>query len=94
MLEYGYGTRPVIILNNTRTERQDNVMVKLTKRRSDSFFGLHFDFHPTADIVVGDNLRYDVVAKLLDETKPDYVQVDTKGHPLRHTPRRWVVRRR
>lgn len=56
-------------------------MVKLTKRRSDSFFGLHFDFHPTADIVVGDNLRYDVVAKLLDETKPDYVQVDTKGHP-------------
>ncbi|MBQ8551674.1 MAG: hypothetical protein IJ428_02540 [Clostridia bacterium] len=56
-------------------------MVKLAKKRSDSFFGLHFDFHPTADIIVGDNLRYDVIAKLLDETKPDYVQVDTKGHP-------------
>ncbi len=53
----------------------------MAKRRSDSFFGLHFDFHPSADIVVGDNLRYDVIAKLLDETKPDYVQVDTKGHP-------------
>ena len=56
-------------------------MTKTAKRRSDSFFGLHFDFHPTADTVVGDNLRYDVVAKLLDEVKPDYVQVDTKGHP-------------
>jgi len=53
----------------------------MAKRRSDSFFGLHFDFHPQADIVVGDDLRYDVIAKLLDETKPDYVQVDTKGHP-------------
>ncbi len=51
------------------------------KQRSDSFFGLHFDFHPRADIVVGDNLRYDVIAKLLDEVKPDYVQIDTKGHP-------------
>ena len=56
-------------------------MAKLVKKRSDSFFGLHFDFHPTEDIVVGDDLRYDVIAKLLDETKPDYVQVDTKGHP-------------
>ncbi len=56
-------------------------MAKLAKKRSESFFGLHFDFHPTADIVVGDNLRYDVIAKLLDEVKPDYVQIDTKGHP-------------
>ncbi len=56
-------------------------MAKLAKKRSESFFGLHFDFHPKADIVVGDNLRYDVIAKLLDEVKPDYVQIDTKGHP-------------
>lgn len=56
-------------------------MAKLAKKRSESFFGLHFDFHPDASIVVGDNLRYDVIAKLLDEVKPDYVQIDTKGHP-------------
>lgn len=51
------------------------------KRRSDSFFGLHFDFHPPANVVVAENLRHDVIAKLLDEVKPDYVQIDTKGHP-------------
>lgn len=52
-----------------------------TKKRRDSYFGLHFDFHSRGTAPVGDRLRYDVVAKLLDEVKPDYVQIDTKGHP-------------
>ncbi len=51
------------------------------KRRCESYFGLHFDFHSRGDRPVGDDLRYDVIAKLLDEVKPDYVQIDTKGHP-------------
>lgn len=52
-----------------------------TKKRSESFFGLHFDFHSRGILPVGENLRRDIVSKLLDEVKPDYVQVDTKGHP-------------
>jgi len=52
----------------------------MKKRRTDSYFGIHFDFHATEGEVVGRIYRPDVVAKLLDKVKPDYVQCDTKGH--------------
>ena len=51
------------------------------KRRSDSFFGLHFDFHARRETVVGEVMEPDVIARLLDATMPDYVQIDSKGHP-------------
>lgn len=53
----------------------------MPKKRKDAFFGLHFDFHSRGDKPVAPELRYDVITKLLDEVKPDYVQIDTKGHP-------------
>ena len=51
------------------------------KKRKDSYLGIHFDFHSRGIRPVAPELRYDVVAKMLDEVKPDYVQIDTKGHP-------------
>ncbi|MBR5519841.1 MAG: hypothetical protein IKU55_03895 [Clostridia bacterium] len=53
----------------------------MAKRRSDSFFGMHFDFHAGKDQTgIGSNCAPEVIGRLLDEVKPDYVQCDTKGH--------------
>jgi hypothetical protein len=51
-------------------------------RRADSFFGLHFDFHATADdTLVGKTLTAGMIDTLLVAAKPDFIQVDCKGHP-------------
>jgi len=51
-------------------------------RRKDAFFGLHFDLHPgKADTQLGEHLTEEMVANLLEQVKPDYVQYDCKGHP-------------
>ena len=51
-------------------------------KRAGAYWGLHFDFHATEtnkDI----GLRTDAhrLGEFLDAAKPDYIQVDTKGHP-------------
>lgn len=51
-------------------------------RRVDSFFGLHFDFHASAgDTLVGKTLTEGMIDSLLTAVKPDFIQVDSKGHP-------------
>lgn len=51
-------------------------------RRSESFFGLHFDFHARAtDEQVGETLTEAMLDSLLTIVQPDYIQVDCKGHP-------------
>lgn len=51
-------------------------------RRSESFFGLHFDFHASMnDSLIGKTLTYEMVDSLLEMVRPDYIQVDCKGHP-------------
>ncbi|HTY39393.1 MAG TPA: hypothetical protein VMH23_19910, partial [Bacteroidota bacterium] len=51
-------------------------------RRSESFYGFHFDFHANpADTEIGKSLTEGMVDSLLDLTKPDFIQVDCKGHP-------------
>ena len=53
----------------------------MAKRREDSFFGMHFDFHAQKNQTgIGSNCAPEVIGKLLDAVKPDYVQCDTKGH--------------
>ena len=50
-------------------------------RRSESFFGLHFDFHASMnDSLIGKSLTYEMVDSLLEMVQPDYIQVDCKGH--------------
>ena len=52
------------------------------KRRSESFFGLHFDFHAvTTDNQIGVGLEPAQIKSYLSMVRPDYIQVDTKGHP-------------
>lgn len=50
--------------------------------RRDCFFGVHFDFHaePT-DSNIGRNTTSAMVDALIDSVHPDFIEVDTKGHP-------------
>ncbi|MCL2813235.1 MAG: hypothetical protein FWD23_01400 [Oscillospiraceae bacterium] len=51
------------------------------KKRSEGFFGLHFDFHAGADCVeVGKNVTHEMVREIIETLKPDYIQCDCKGH--------------
>ncbi len=53
-----------------------------TLRRSESYFGFHFDFHSSTDCnTIGRSLTEGMIDTLLEMTKPDYIQVDCKGHP-------------
>ena len=55
------------------------------KRRSESFFGLHFDFHATPEgakgVPVGKNLKEEEIREICRTLKPDFIQIDCKGHP-------------
>ncbi len=50
-------------------------------RRAESFFGFHFDFHAVAaDKNLGENFDLALLDTFLLRTKPDYIQIDSKGH--------------
>ena len=50
-------------------------------RRADSFLGVHFDFHAGDDCDrVGDRTTREMVELVIDKVKPDYIQIDCKGH--------------
>ena len=49
--------------------------------RKDSFFGMHFDLHPSpGDKALGRDVSDDMVEAFLARVKPDFVQYDCKGH--------------
>ena len=51
-------------------------------RRSESFLGIHFDFHARADNVeIGRNTTPEMIDSIIDIVHPDYIQTDCKGHP-------------
>lgn len=51
-------------------------------RRADSFFGIHYDFHcQTTDRDLGKRVTPAMVQAVIDRLKPDYIQIDCKGHP-------------
>ena len=52
----------------------------MRKKRAESFFGIHFDFHAMPGQIVAEDFRPDLIERLLDGAKPDFVQCDTKGH--------------
>jgi hypothetical protein len=50
--------------------------------RKDCFFGLHFDLHAQEEMnQLGLTLTEGMVDSLLRRVKPDFIQVDCKGHP-------------
>lgn len=51
-------------------------------RRADAFLGIHFDFHAGPDCTeVGRRTTPEMVELVLDKVRPDYIQIDCKGHP-------------
>jgi hypothetical protein len=50
-------------------------------KRSDSFLGIHFDFHAGDDCnEIGKNTSREMVENIIKRVKPDYIQCDCKGH--------------
>ncbi|HEY5141336.1 MAG TPA: hypothetical protein VIJ25_18785, partial [Methylococcales bacterium] len=50
--------------------------------RAQSFLGVHFDFHANdKDLLIGENVTPEMVENIIAKVKPDYIQVDSKGHP-------------
>ena len=51
-------------------------------KRSDCFFGVHFDLHASEDIDdAGRTLTAEMIDTFLLKVKPDFIQIDCKGHP-------------
>ena len=51
-------------------------------RREESFFGVHFDLHAQEDIMdAGRSLTNEMVDTFLKKVRPDFIQIDCKGHP-------------
>ncbi|MCL1793365.1 MAG: alpha-L-fucosidase [Oscillospiraceae bacterium] len=51
------------------------------KKRSEGYFGLHFDFHAGADCTqVGKTVTEEMVREIIEIMRPDFIQCDCKGH--------------
>jgi len=51
-------------------------------RRADCFFGVHLDLHASEDITdAGLTLTPEMVDTFLTKVRPDFIQIDCKGHP-------------
>jgi len=52
------------------------------KRRNESFFGLHFDYHAQPKYgLQGATLKEEDIRHICRSVKPDFIQIDCKGHP-------------
>ena len=53
------------------------------KRRGDCFWGMHSDFHthPNYNTVIGATLKEEDIRTICENAKPDFIQIDCKGHP-------------
>jgi hypothetical protein len=51
-------------------------------KRADCFFGVHFDLHASEDITdAGKTLTQEMIDTFLVKVRPDFIQIDCKGHP-------------
>lgn len=53
------------------------------KTRKESFFGIHCDFHakPSKNDTIGGGLREEDIREICRTLRPDFIQIDCKGHP-------------
>lgn len=52
------------------------------KRRADSFWGIHCDFHARPEMgMTGKTLKEEDIREICRTLRPDYWQIDCKGHP-------------
>ena len=55
--------------------------IKRRLRRSESFLGIHFDFHADDDCTeIGKNTTREMIENIIKRVKPDYIQCECKGH--------------
>ena len=70
----------IVISNASLYAQTGNSAQKL--KRADCFFGVHFDLHASEDITdAGKTLTYAMIDTFLTRVRPDFIQVDCKGHP-------------
>ncbi len=70
----------ILLANASLMGQTGNSTQKL--KRADCFFGVHFDLHASEDITdAGKTLTYAMIDTFLTRVKPDFIQVDCKGHP-------------
>ncbi len=66
----------------TALEQPAAATVPRRLKRSESFLGIHFDFHAGNDCKeIGKNTTRAMVESIIDQIHPDYLQIDCKGHP-------------
>lgn len=55
----------------------------MIKKRKDCFWGMHMDFHakPAEGIVIGANTTEADIREICEIMRPDFMQIDCKGHP-------------
>ncbi len=73
----------LIFLLSCSTQPEQEKTSKTGKlRRADCFFGVHFDLHASEDIEdAGKTLTAEMIDTFLLKVKPDFIQIDCKGHP-------------
>ncbi len=65
-------------------EKFQNHADKERLRRENSFLGIHFDFHAKKeDKRIGENVTEEMIENIIRKVKPDFIQIDCKGHPGR-----------
>ncbi len=75
-----------VAANSPETPAPDDFAASLADapkrlRRSESFLGVHFDFHANEnDRNIGANTTPEMVQAIIDAIEPDYIQTDCKGH--------------
>jgi hypothetical protein len=73
----------LIFLLSCSTQPEPEKALKTGKlKRADCFFGVHFDLHASEDITdAGKTLNAEMIDTFLTKVKPDFIQIDCKGHP-------------
>ena len=62
--------------------RAQKIKPSVKLKRADSFFGVHFDLHASEDITdAGKTLTAAMIDTFLLKVRPDFIQIDCKGHP-------------
>ena len=71
-----------LILSCTSQPQKENTLKTDKLKRADCFFGVHFDLHASEDITdAGKTLTAEMIDTFLTKVKPDFIQIDCKGHP-------------
>ncbi|MBM3862281.1 MAG: hypothetical protein FJ395_21880 [Verrucomicrobia bacterium] len=69
-----------LLLTGCAVQQDQPVPTRL--KRADSFLGIHFDFHANTDCTnVGANTTPVMIENIIALVRPDYLQIDCKGHP-------------